>query len=596
MSNIIKVNGGNGSGRVIKLITKSISANGTYQATSDDADGYTEVRVSTAPITTPMIFSDGRQQLVLSSILGNLDYTYKFKLYISNYQTETLILGSDWNVGCKLFHTYGSLGSPTLYYYTNNTPISIPSTLNKILDVEMSTDYIKIDGVTYSDTAASRASSAISLFGFSTTHRSSVGIGEFQVYDNSDDSLVMDLVPMKDSSTGEGYFYDTVGEQSYYSSTAYPLHYLAITETNDPVTLIDKTITANGTYYAPDDNANGYSKIDVDVQAKLNPVAFTDATHIEQYNRTITISDYEAVAQIVTDTTYCTGVITLPVTNFTKDEFIMGYSITTPSAVGGNYYARCFFSDTVPTNPWTTQENYGHTQLAQSSSDWTGIMQRFEIPSGASYFNIEVGGTSFSSIKLYEEAQPTLISKTITQNGTYLAHTDNAYGYSEIDAEVPGGLIITDLIPTPATSSSTEPFANTQWDANAAAWHAFDKDISTCWASGNGMAGNWQIGYAFHEPVVVNRVKIINRDDPTWGVSQSPQVFWIYASNDGENWTEISSGGHIWSGLNEEFIYDFENSDAYSIWKIHTKLSMAGATGNLSLSIIGFYNRTYLPA
>ena len=360
--------------------------------------------------------------------------------------------------------------------------------------------------------------------------------------------------------------------------------------------LIEKNITANGTYSASDDGADGYSEVNVDVQAKLNPVAFTGATHIEQYRRTITISDYEVVAQIDTETTYCTGVITLPVTNFTKDEFVMEYSITTPSAVGGNYFARCFFSDAVPTNPWTEQENYGYTQLAQSSSDWGGIMQRFEIPSGASYFNIEVGGTSFSSIKLYEEAQPTLISKTITENGTYLAHTDNAYGYSEVDVEVPGGLIITDLIPTPATADSTEPFANTQWDANAAAWHAFDKDISTCWASGNGMAGNWQIGYAFHEPVVVNRVKIINRDDPTWGISQAPQVFWIYGSNDGENWTEVTSGGHIWTGLNEEFIYDFENNDAYSTWKIHTKLSMAGATGNLSLSIIGFYNRTYLPA
>lgn len=359
--------------------------------------------------------------------------------------------------------------------------------------------------------------------------------------------------------------------------------------------LIEKNITANGTYSASDDDADGYSEVNVDVQAKLNPVALTGATHIEQRNRTITISDYEAVAQISTETTFCTGVITLPVTNFTKDEFVMEYSITTPSAVGGSYFARCFFSDAIPTNPWTEYENYGYTQLAQSSSDWGGIMQRFEIPSGASYFNIEVGGTSFSSIKLYEEAQPTLISKTITENGTYLAHTDNAYGYSEIDVEVPGGLIITDLIPTPATADSTEPFANTQWDANAAAWHAFDKDISTCWASGNGMAGNWQIGYAFHEPVVVNRVKIINRDDPTWGVSQAPQVFWIYASNDGENWTEVSSGGHIWTGLNEEFIYDFENNEAYSIWKIHTKLSMAGATGNLSLSVIGFYNRSYLP-
>ena len=203
--------------------------------------------------------------------------------------------------------------------------------------------------------------------------------------------------------------------------------------------LIEKNITANGTYSASDDEADGYSEVNVDVQAKLSPVAFTDATHIEQRNRTITISDYEIVAQISTETTYCTGVITLPITNFTKDEFVMEYSITTPSAVGGNYFARCFFSDAVPTNPWTEYENYGYTQLAQSSSDWSGIMQRFEIPSGASYFNIEVGATSFSSIKLYEEAQPTLISKTITENGTYFAKDDGATGYSKVTVNVSGG-------------------------------------------------------------------------------------------------------------------------------------------------------------
>lgn len=215
--------------------------------------------------------------------------------------------------------------------------------------------------------------------------------------------------------------------------------------------LIEKNITANGTYNASDDEADGYSEVNVDVQAKLNPVAFTDATHIEQRNRTITISDYEAVAQISTETTFCTGVITLPVTSFTKDEFVMEYSITTPSAVGGNYFARCFFSDAVPTNPWTEYENYGYTQLAQSSSDWSGIMQRFEIPSGASYFNIEVGATSFSSIKLYEEAQPTLVSKTITENGNYHAHTDTAYGYSEVTVNVNSGLVALDLTPITVT-------------------------------------------------------------------------------------------------------------------------------------------------
>ena len=156
-----------------------------------------------------------------------------------------------------------------------------------------------------------------------------------------------------------------------------------------------------------------------------------------------------------------------------------------------------------------------------------------------------------------------------------------------------GSIVITDLIPEPATAASTEPFTNTQWDANAAAWHAFDKDITTAWASGNSMAGNWQLGYHFHDPVVVNRIRIVNRTDPTWGIRQAPQVFWIRASNDGENWTTVASGGHIWSTTSEECIFDFENSDAYSYWRLDTRMSMDGMTGNLSLAILEFFNRSY---
>lgn len=46
MSNIIKLGGGGGSSPV--LVTKSITANGTYNASSDNADGYSSVTVNVA--------------------------------------------------------------------------------------------------------------------------------------------------------------------------------------------------------------------------------------------------------------------------------------------------------------------------------------------------------------------------------------------------------------------------------------------------------------------------------------------------------------------------------------------------------------------
>ena len=88
MSNIIKVNGGNGSGRVIKLITKSISANGIYQATSDDADGYSEVTVNAT--NEIVIFGNG-QWLNPEDVSYTISPTGAEYLYIED---DELVYGS----------------------------------------------------------------------------------------------------------------------------------------------------------------------------------------------------------------------------------------------------------------------------------------------------------------------------------------------------------------------------------------------------------------------------------------------------------------------------------------------------------------------
>lgn len=298
MANIIRVGGGAG-GSQPTLITKSITQNGTYNASSDNADGYSSVEVDVAGgggSFIPMITSSGSQYIELP-INGNGDYTYKFKLYVPTAQNEKLIFGSAWNVGARLFHFTTS----NLTYYISNNQTYIPYNTG-ILDVEASTDYIIVNQIKYTGTAATRISGNIKLFGISGSDKAGVmGIGEFKVYDNSDDSLVMDLVPMEDSSTGAGYYHDTVGNTDYYSDSSTDLQYAEIYDGNNDDTI---TVFENGQWVNSDkiavvtstSGASGISIVDnklVLAGARGNGTGFSLST-VDTTKAFLFSFDYEA--------------------------------------------------------------------------------------------------------------------------------------------------------------------------------------------------------------------------------------------------------------------------------------------------------------
>ena len=218
----------------------------------------------TPQVGIPFICSDAKQYFALPNIYGDDDYRYEFKLIVPSEQ-QSLIFGGNWNVSAKLLHTYGS----NLTYYMTNSPTQIPYTCWDIMDIEASTTYIKVNGTPYTSASQARGHELIYLFGFSNGYKSSIGISEFKIYDNSDDSLVMDLVPRKNSSTGAGYFHDTVGDDDYYSESGYDFAYVTFDGGSD---LVTKSITANGTYNAIDDGVDGYSEVTVNV-ASGNPNA-----------------------------------------------------------------------------------------------------------------------------------------------------------------------------------------------------------------------------------------------------------------------------------------------------------------------------------
>ena len=178
-------------------------------------------------------------------------------------------------------------------------------------------------------------------------------------------------------------------------------------------TLITKTITANGTYSAEDDDADGYSEVIVNVQG--GSPSYTWETLLDS-NVTINTSDpnYISVPNFATpllaDTTYrvtwgnsgsYVGQPWVPA-GYTDD----GLSLGNPSIADGG-------TDTG--EPFVFYREYGN--LYALTND----------PIGAIHITIE---------KRTIKDGITLVPKTITTDGTYDPADDNADGYSEVTVNV----------------------------------------------------------------------------------------------------------------------------------------------------------------
>lgn len=151
MANIIKLGGGGGSAPV--LITKSITQNGDYYASSDNADGYSEVTVAVSGggVTKSLLYtfnlSQGAQWLNTGVSVADIDvflfervdggdlnnqtiikkddiavYTGGADVYTNVYRQN----GKDMNVRIYngvLYVSYGSTGAAT--YVTNVYSLSL---------------------------------------------------------------------------------------------------------------------------------------------------------------------------------------------------------------------------------------------------------------------------------------------------------------------------------------------------------------------------------------------------------------------------------------------------------------------------------------
>lgn len=132
------------------------------------------------------------------------------------------IINNEWNLMCMAL--YFENGLLTLRSNSSST-----TTINKKMwewvDIEFNTTNGSLiyDGVTYGGNGGSYNHKIIQLFGIDESRYSAVAFQDIEIYKNG--NLYAHLIPRKDEQTGDGYFYDVIGEQSYYSATSTPLIY-----------------------------------------------------------------------------------------------------------------------------------------------------------------------------------------------------------------------------------------------------------------------------------------------------------------------------------------------------------------------------------
>lgn len=205
------------------LITKTITENDTYDATDDNADGYSSVTVN-VPTGEPCLCSSGTQSITLP-VKASENLTFKFDLYFSYGPTNVdyLIIGDVFSTSGWLIHTRITdlgfrWGSGSNYAIYSSTPWA-----KNEIEVNTIDGTLKINGVTQTTghTVSYTSGEDIKLFGVAS-HYSVCCMGAMEVY--KDGNLYMKLSPRVIND--RACYYDEIGETAYYSTTGTDLDYV----------------------------------------------------------------------------------------------------------------------------------------------------------------------------------------------------------------------------------------------------------------------------------------------------------------------------------------------------------------------------------
>lgn len=173
-------------------------------------------------------------------------------------------------------------------------------------------------------------------------------------------------------------------------------------------TLITKNITENGTYNASSDQADGYSKVVVDVEAPA-PETKYKAVHIVTHS----VDGWTASVDVIYGYTYG-NIGFIPVSTVTVLH----------SDYRGSYYSFEIGKVGYPVN-WKV---YAEVPVSDGVNEYEAgdLIKEWN-------YTTQVDFYLYSTIPY----TATLIEKEITENGTYTASSDNADGYSSVTVNVP---------------------------------------------------------------------------------------------------------------------------------------------------------------
>lgn len=177
--------------------------------------------------TIPFVCSTGSQYIQLP-VYSDDNPVISFKMLQDAYgEDSAVVVGDNWSTSGMLIYCDRS------YMHTRISPsqdISFYPVPWEVFDVEFDYDAgsLKYGSQTIGDYPSQHQHLPIFLFGLNNTQMSSVCIGEMSIKVSGTE--VMHLVPMKDSSTGAGYFHDTIGNTDYYSDSSTDLKYIEIAE------------------------------------------------------------------------------------------------------------------------------------------------------------------------------------------------------------------------------------------------------------------------------------------------------------------------------------------------------------------------------
>ena len=153
------------------------------------------------------------------------------------------------------------------------------------------------------------------------------------------------------------------------------------------------------------------------------------------------------------------------------------------------------------------------------------------------------------------------------------------------------GDIIYDNLHPALTSLSQDGYEISASSNNSSSWtalNAFNGHTSGGgWASAEGALPAW-LQLKFPMAVVCDSVAITSRTD--WSYVQSPNVFEIQGSNDGEAWQTLHSvSGSGFNALKQRLVFNFDNLASFQYYRVYVTEAVSAST--VSLDKIEFLHR-----